>query len=426
MTPSATGRCGTVHPLDIDRAATSDAQETEFDRSPPDFTWRNGRLEIPPAIHPFEATFPRNEMDDGVVLMLLPRLAAANDWASAAAAAAPTVNAHLFHKASEPTASCETDDHLIRFRRRRPGRLLWRLNEHTAGRALVDAVDRLSASGHQVNLVHSHFFSDSPGLPYLLARRGIPYVVSEHSSAITSLNPAKKISPTGLKMASSLYRSASFVLPVSEFLAREIRRRGLPGELAVVPNPVDTKLFAPHRGDSGQRILCVARLDPVKRLDVLLRATAEVASTESNIHLDIVGDGPNRESLLDLAQSIGIADRTTFHGHVKRRDIPELLGRGSVFALSSYTENLPIAMLEALSCGLPVVGPNVGGVPEIVEGAPGAVFHPGDIGSLAAALRHWCDPSDRQRQAARDSALERYSIDAVGRRLRSVYQRAIE
>jgi len=364
---------------------------------------------------------------DGVVLVLLPRFPAAQDWAAASEAAAPTVDVRLSHRSSRPPASIDRGYQSVLYRRLRPGRLFWRSNGLLAGRALVRLVDGMSASGCAVNLVHSHFYADSPGLPHLLAQRNIPYVVSEHSSAMTSLNPTVEISRTGRKVATRLYRSASYVLPVSEFLSSEIRRRQIPGNLEVVPNPVDTELFSPaESGGADERIVCVARLDPVKQIELLLRAVARMSQHNPRVRLDIVGDGPSRAQLARFAHELGIADQTTFHGHVERSQIPTILGRATVFALSSHTENLPIAMLEALSCGLPVVGPDVGGIPEIVKGAPGALFEPGDAGSLANALQDWTHPSDGARQAAREVALARYSIDAVGQRLRIIYQNVLD
>lgn len=365
------------------------------------------------------------DWEGGSVLVLMPTPPWGNDWAAASGVAAPVVRARVIKKARGPQPVTSCDDHLIPTRRLEPSRVLWPLNIRINGRALVRAVDRLAATGRPISLVQSHFYANSIGLPHLLAQRGIPYVVTEHDSSLTFLNPNKEISRIGLKLAASVYESASSVLPVSHSLANDIRRRGLPGNLEVLPNPVDTELFSPQRGGSRPRIVTTARLAPVKRLDVLLRAVADMVAAGSDVCLDVIGDGPSRASLVQLAHHIGIARRVTFHGWVDRRDIPPILSRGTVFALTSHTENLPVAMLEALSCGLPVVGPGIAGIPEIVDGAPGAAFDPGDEASLVNSLLRWSNPSDRERQAARKVAVERYSIEVIGTRLRAIYRRAV-
>jgi len=373
-----------------------------------------------------ESLGPNTDWRGGSVLVLMPKPPWGNDWAAASALAAPVIRARVIRKTRGPQPVTFGDDHLVPTRRLEPSRVLWPLNVRINGRALVRAVDRLAASGQPISLVQSHFYANSIGLPYLLAQRGIPYVVTEHNSSLTFLNPNKEISLIGSRIATSVYESASSVLPVSHSLASDIRRRGLPGNLEVVPNPVDTDVFTPQRSGSGPRIVTTARLAPVKRLDVLLRAVADMVATGSDVCLDIIGDGPSRASLVELAHDIGIAQRVTFHGWVDKRDIPPILGRGTVFALTSHAENLPVAMLEALSCGLPVVGPRIAGIPEIVDGAPGAVFDPDDEASLVNSLLRWSNPSNRERQAARKVAVERYSIKVIGRRLSAIYRRAID
>ena len=363
---------------------------------------------------------------EGVVLVLLPMLPAAVDWASASAVAAPSISVRADTIATDAPPRSETAGLTHSHRSLRPKRLFWRANRFIACNAVVRLIDRLAARGKTVELIHGHFYAASAGLPGLLARRGIPYVVSEHSSAFTTLNPTKEISKIGLSLAESIFGSAALVLPVSQFLEGEIQRRGLPGKTKVVPNPVDTELFRPSPSSTRKCIVSVARLDPVKRLDLLLKAVAEMAATERDVRLEIVGSGPELPSLTRLASNLGIQNRTTFHGWLDRRDIPPVLGQASVFALSSFTENLPVAMIEALSCGVPVVGPDVGGVPEIVNDAPGALFAPGDVRGLARSLSEWIDPSDRQRGAARTVALQRYSIQAVGAQLKDVYQKVVK
>ncbi len=419
----------------FDRTNTSQSRNLDFEETPNEnepVSVRSRSIREQPVLRvetrrvtrTSDSSSSQPDSANGYVLILLPGPPWGEDWAAASAAAARVVRARKMRDTRNLPSDGGSETLPIPIRRLRPSRVLWLVNGRIEGRALVRVVDQLAAEGRPISLVHSHFYANGIGLPYLLSQRGIPYVITEHSTSLTFLNPEKEISSIGMKIAASVYGSASYVLPVAQSLANDIRRRGLPGNLKVIPNPVDTDVFVPLPRSSESRIVTTAWLTPVKRLDLLLRAVQEMVSAGSSVCLDIIGDGPSRASLVALAQSLGIADRVKFHGWVARSEIPSILGRGSVFALSSYAENLPVAMIEALSCGLPVVGPKIAGIPEIVDGAPGAVFEPGDQASLANSLRRWCNPSDRERQAARATALERYSIAVIGSQLSDIYRSA--
>lgn len=361
------------------------------------------------------------------VLMVLPRLPVAEDWVDAAArhhdVTAVDLQGQLLPRTfREPTG--ERSPWPVGVLRVRPARWFWRVNASLAGRRLATVVDALAEAGRPVELAHGHFFSGSGGLPGLRRLRGIPYVVSEHSSALTSANPEKSISPTGLRLAERVYRDAAAVLPVSASLAAAIEQRGLVTSTRTVPNPVDTDRFRPGPLPDRPRITTVARLARVKQLDVLLRAVAELQHRGADPQVGIVGDGPERVPLQALARDLGIEGAVTFHGRLDRDQVAAILATSTVFALSSHTENLPVAAIEALSAGLPVVAPAVGGLPELLADAPGALVRPGDAEDLARGLERWLEPMPADRDRARELVVGRYSVDAVGELLRDVYAAA--
>ena len=149
--------------------------------------------------------------------------------------------------------------------------------------------------------------------------------------------------------------------------------------------------------DDEPRVVCVARLRRQKDHPTLLRAFAGVRRVEPRAWLDLVGDGPERESLQTLASELGIRDRVVFHGDVA--DVWPLLSHATVFALSSAYEPLGIAALEAMAAGLPVVATDVGGLREVVRpGETGWLVPQGDSGRLEAHLTELL--KDRARSAA--------------------------
>jgi glycosyltransferase involved in cell wall biosynthesis len=123
----------------------------------------------------------------------------------------------------------------------------------------------------------------------------------------------------------------------------------------------------------------------VKRQDVLIRAFARVRQAVADAHLVLVGDGPLLQDLTALAASLGVGDAVHFAGYQPHSG--PFLRAMDVFALTSRSEGMPQAVLEASVTGLPVVASRVGGLPEVIEeGVTGLMFPSGDDAALASAL----------------------------------------
>lgn len=129
----------------------------------------------------------------------------------------------------------------------------------------------------------------------------------------------------------------------------------------------------------------VASLVPVKRHDVLLRGVAEARRHGAPIRLELVGGGGRRRELEQLADSLGIADVTAFHGHVAdRAAIDRILDGSDVFAMTSASEGMPRAMIEAMARGVPAIGASAGGIAELLD--PDQRFASGDYRRLGEML----------------------------------------
>jgi glycosyltransferase involved in cell wall biosynthesis len=191
-------------------------------------------------------------------------------------------------------------------------------------------------------------------------------------------------------------RTARRVFAVSADIRRELRDCGIvsPAKVMHVPNGVDAARFALDDDPAQMRseyglpargpvIGTVGRLTALKRQDVLLNGFARL--DHPTARLLIVGDGPAREELVNLAARLGITDRVVFAGY---RERPErALAAMDVFALTSDSEGMPLAILEAWAAGKPVLATRVGGVPELVaDGRTGVLFPAGDDAALAYRL----------------------------------------
>jgi glycosyltransferase involved in cell wall biosynthesis len=107
---------------------------------------------------------------------------------------------------------------------------------------------------------------------------------------------------------------------------------------------------------------------------------------EVDVEAMVVGDGPERERLKQLVEELGVGDRIEFLGAQSNDQMPGLLGEADVAVIPSLIEATSIAALEAMSCELPVAASAVGGLPDIIDGAVGALFEPKNPEALSAAV----------------------------------------
>jgi glycosyltransferase involved in cell wall biosynthesis len=200
-----------------------------------------------------------------------------------------------------------------------------------------------------------------------------------------------------------------------------------PQRIQVVPNVIELTLRAsPARGDGGDGVvvLALARLVPPKRLDHFLAAVAKARAQEPAIRAVVAGDGPEHESLRQLAGALGLLPGgVTFVG--LQSDVSQVLAGADLLLLTSDHEGFPNAILEAMAAGLPVVTTPAGDAPVVVEqGRTGYVTAHGDIDAMAARLVELArDPDLRRRlgSAGRERVEREYAPAGLGRRLLTVY-----
>lgn len=178
--------------------------------------------------------------------------------------------------------------------------------------------------------------------------------------------------------------------------------------------------------DPQVELVCVARLDHHKGIDVLLRALSVMASPKA--HLEVVGSGLEERALRTLAEELGLNGRVHFRGLLGRSQVAAILGRAGVFVLASRSDNLPLAILEAMQAGLPIVATRVGGIPEEVrDGKEGLLVPTEDPVALADALaRVLLDAELRHRlgRAARERAAA-FTWKRAAERYESLYVRLL-
>jgi len=193
-------------------------------------------------------------------------------------------------------------------------------------------------------------------------------------------------------------RVADGFIAVSSDVAASVRAayHPSPGRLAVIPNGVDVERYAePVDREAVRRsigvppaapmAIVVAKLMTQKGHAVLLDALPRVIGRVPDLHVVLVGEGDLRAELESRVAAMGMAGRVTFAGN--RGDIPHLLAASDLFVLPSLWEGLPMALLEAMATGLPVVASAVSGTSEVIEpGRSGLLVRPGEPTALGDAM----------------------------------------
>lgn len=266
----------------------------------------------------------------------------------------------------------------------------------------------------------------------LAGQLGLPYAIKVRGTDLHGL-PAK-----GWRrdLTAQALEAAAAVVPVSSNLAAITRELGVPAEkVHLLPNGVDGAAFPVlpreearrrlHEPEYGRLLLFVGRLVPVKGIDVLLRALAQhnAAAPGQGARLVLAGEGPLRRRLEALAAELGLAQSVRFLGQRPPEEVALWLNAADALVLSSHNEGCPNVVLEALSCGAPVVASRVGAVPDLLDGSCGVTCEPGDAAGLAEALGRALQ-TDWDRAAIR-ARVEGMSWEKNARRLHEILRSVV-
>ncbi len=297
--------------------------------------------------------------------------------------------------------------------------LLWHMRSATR-----EAVVAARRAGAPFDVIHAHWWFPS-GLSVWNAGAGRggmpPFVVTMHGSDVRL---AQRIPPSHIVMRRVLGRAGA-VTAVSRWLARTAE--GLvPGlQVQVAPMPVPVDRFAPPDTAATARsgVLFVGRLNAQKGVADLIDALAQCATP---IRADVVGDGPDRVALKARAESLGLADRLTWHGALPGDALPALYRRAAVTVMPSREEGLGLVAAESQLCGTPVIAYDSGGLPDVVAPDAGGTLVPvGDIAALSASIDRLTSSPEYARQLgekARDHVLQVFSPQHVARLHLTLYE----
>jgi glycosyltransferase involved in cell wall biosynthesis len=279
---------------------------------------------------------------------------------------------------------------------------------------------------HRITVAHSHEFSMAVYGAWTSWRVRIPHVITMHGGRYYAARVRRR-----LALRTAIALSAQTVA-VSRDLAGHLSRdlRFPLGRIVTIPNGV--RCVRPQHGtlrdELGLRpddrlLVSIGNLYPVKGHEHLLDALALVAGRHPGLHLAIGGRGPLADALSARARDRDLADRVHLLG--LRSDVAAVLAAADIFVLPSLSEGLPLALLEAMFAGCPIVASNVGEVSVVLaEGEAGLLVEPGNAMVLAAAIDNLLsDPAracELGKRAARRAA-EQYDVGHMVRRYVNTY-----
>jgi colanic acid/amylovoran biosynthesis glycosyltransferase len=272
---------------------------------------------------------------------------------------------------------------------------------------------------HGVTDIHSHFSST---VLLILARIfRVRYSFTAHGSG-------EFVDVIGFHLAAKV-AGAAFVATLGQHGMSQVMNASDPAhwhKVVALPLGVDVDEFRPSAAPQrapGQpfSLVSVGRLSPPKGYPILIEAIAVLRNRGRNVHLTLVGDGPERRTLEQLVAQRSLADCVRFAGPCNHDRVIEHYAASDAFVLSSFLEGMPVVLMEAMAMELPCIATWITGIPEIIErDVEGLLVPPASSGAIADAVEHLIDdPQDARRlgAAARRKVLSKYRLDRNVERL---------
>lgn len=288
------------------------------------------------------------------------------------------------------------------------------------------------------DIIHCHtIFPDGYAGAFLKKELGVPVVSTIHGSDIM-IYPKRSKAIYNRTLIS--LKNNDHVITVSDRLRKEALHMYPELSVTTIYNGFDPNHFSPMDKyeareklgiDPNMRLLLyIGNLLPVKGLDFLLHAFAEVARDVKDLRLIIIGDGPLKKELLQLAKDLQVQDQVSFLGRKPYAEIPLWISACDVITLTSRSEGLPSVLLESMGCGRPMVATDVGGIKEVLrDGETGFIAEPENPEHIAACYRklfiehpEWIDEYGKNAWLASKA----YTWEQNAKNVLTCYQQTIE
>lgn len=284
---------------------------------------------------------------------------------------------------------------------------------------------RVLADHPDIDVVHSHFLYISVNAVPAIRKYGLPLVVTEHWSELEKDN----LLPIVKYLGDNLYKHCTRIISVSSSLQKRLEDH-FNAESVVLHNMIGTEFeeteIKPHTpaADGKFRFVTVGSLIKRKGFDFLIESFAR-SGLKDRAEVVIIGDGKIKGELNRQIREAGLEGSITLAGPKQKPEIIEMLKTGDAFVLPSRAENFSVAVLEALTIGLPVIATICGGIRECIDESNGLLVPVDDTKAMSEALRKMVDTaSSYDRETIRREALEKYGPTHIAGQLAEILQQA--
>ena len=297
---------------------------------------------------------------------------------------------------------------------------------------VITVLFRLLWAGKRYSVYHAHTATSAVPMKVASWFTGVPTVLTVHGNNVFDTSWTLRKIIHRIMFLETVY---SQEISTSEYF---LRAQNLNDPVLVIPYGVDSQEFEKvkeQRVEGQFNVLFVGRLDYVKGLDVLLKATKKVIDSNGFIQshkdflLHLVGTGPDKTALQKLTEKLEIQNFVRFHGLVTGENLMELYKKCDLFVLPSRVEALPFAVLEAASARLPILATSVGDLKKLViENVNGHLVEPDDTDEMAYYLEQFAgNPHlSRMGDASYDLVTQEYTWENTVKKLVRVYESVVE
>ncbi|MCF8233740.1 MAG: glycosyltransferase [Bacteroidales bacterium] len=280
----------------------------------------------------------------------------------------------------------------------------------------------------KANLLHVNILTRLGVIAYfqkLLS--GTPYIITEHWSRylpITNTYHGK----FRKRITKLLAKKAGAITAVTGNLKKAMQNHGIHNRnFEVVPNVVDTNKFIPaEKQHTGKK--CIVHIscfeDRSKNISGIINVIERLSKKRDDFELILVGEGINLDQMKSLAAEKGLTDKTIrFTGLLENKTLIEALQQADFMLMFSNYENMPVVINESLSCGVPVISSDVGGISEVINPQTGLLVEKGNEQHLEEKINSMLDHfREFNSQKLREYAIKNFSYEAVGRRFVEIYE----
>jgi glycosyltransferase involved in cell wall biosynthesis len=233
------------------------------------------------------------------------------------------------------------------------------------------------------DLIHAHFGRTIGYVAWKANRKyGIDYAITEHDSGLLTNSPSGKEK----RILFQIYKNAKFRIAVSSIFCKKLSQEfSLP--FSFVPNVIDTSafFFLNRKGGAHNPFVFVTAGQLIQRkgMDVLINAFALLRQRNPNVALNIIGSGPEEQRLRQLSQNLEVTECIHFLGQLSRSQMARVFSESDAFVLASKGETFGVVFIEAMCCGLPVIGTVCGGPESFITEKVGLLANVNDVDSLS-------------------------------------------